>query len=175
MNALEEPAQCAGIVIIFSSPNEKRFKQFLNTPSCKFILNPWGLNEVHSLWQRSYQHIPWDKVEHIYNRMGGVVRYVLEQSNVADEKMDDGIAKARNAFIDMTSTIGSQIAGNEVIYRILHYISPDHTSKNAKYVFASDYARQVCLDGLDLQQRDILINFIIRYTAACSRYKIKSE
>ena len=82
-----EPVLCAGTTIVFSSPNRKRYKQLLKGISRQFFMNCWTLEEVKVVWSHSYQHIPWKDVKKIYNNMGGVIRYVLQQHNVADRAM----------------------------------------------------------------------------------------
>eukprot|EP00595_Chromulina_sp_UTEXLB2642_P003303 CAMPEP_0196764974 /NCGR_PEP_ID=MMETSP1095-20130614/7311_1 /TAXON_ID=96789 ORGANISM="Chromulina nebulosa, Strain UTEXLB2642" /NCGR_SAMPLE_ID=MMETSP1095 /ASSEMBLY_ACC=CAM_ASM_000446 /LENGTH=349 /DNA_ID=CAMNT_0042122019 /DNA_START=416 /DNA_END=1465 /DNA_ORIENTATION=- len=158
-----EPAKCKGTIIIFSSPNDARYKQFMNGISRKFILNGWTLDELKAVWSHSYHHIQWKEVQRVYNKMGGVIRYVLEQNNVADEIMDDGISKARNMFTEMSLSISTQIASSKqgaLIYRVVHYYSPDHSRVNSSIVFASEYALKVCLEGLKRQEEDRVLAFL---------------
>ena len=91
-----EPARCLGTIIIFSSSNSKRYEELLNGVSRQYILNPWTLAELKAVWLHSYPDIPWDDVERIYNKISEIIRYVLEQNDVADKRMETGIRKAKN-------------------------------------------------------------------------------
>ena len=145
-----EPAVCAGTTIVFSSPNPKRYKQHLNARNRRFVLNCWTLEELKAVWVHAYQHIPWKNVKRIYNKMGGVIRYVLEQNTDADEIMEEGIRKSRDMFIDTSKTINQHISFGDdgpMIYRLVHIHSPDHSFRNSKFVFASEHARKACLEG----------------------------
>ena len=84
-----EPELCRGTTIVFSSPNLKRYKQFVNRMASRFILNCWTLEELKAVWLHSYQHIPWKDVKRIYNKMGGVIRYVLEQKSLMKDWKKD--------------------------------------------------------------------------------------
>ena len=118
-----EPVLCAGTIIVFSSPNRKRYHQLLKGISRQFLMNCWTLEEVKAVWLHSYRHIPWKDVKKIYNKMGGVIRYVLQQNNVADSAMSHGESQARNSFFKICQTIHDQnFPDNDGawIYRLLH-------------------------------------------------------
>jgi len=158
-----EPAECKGTVIIFSSPNVSRYKQFLNGLCSMYILNPWSLNEIKAVWSRSYQHLQWQEVERVFIKMGGIIRYVLEQNEVADKRLNQGICKARNMFTDMAIAISSQVAGGingHLIYRVVHYYSPDNRDDNCILSFASPYCRKLCLQGLSQEGQDRVLAFL---------------
>ena len=165
----KEPKFCAGTTIVFSSPNSKRYKQLLNGVSRQYILNCWTLEEIKAVWSHSYQQIPWKDVKRIYDKMGGVIRYVLEQNDVADSAMDAGVSKARSSLIKMCQTMHDQnFSGKDgvLIYRLLHIYSPDHTSDNSTIVFASDFAREICMQGFEVEQRNKGIAFLKYNTAS---------
>ena len=154
------PVLCAGTTIVFSSPNRKRYKQLLKGISRQYILNCWTLEEVKAVWSHSYQHIPWEDVERIYNKMGGVIRYVLEQNNVADSAMARGESQARYSLLKLCEAIYFQTSDDAVMYRFVHLFSPDHTSECAKIVFASNYARSLCVQSLSFDQKLRLSRFL---------------
>ena len=92
--------------------------------------------------------------------MGGVIRYVLEQNNAADSAKEAGKGKAKVSLIEICRTMHSQnLSANDgvLIYRFLHMYSSDHTSVNATVVIASEYARRICLEGLDIGPRNKVI------------------
>ena len=155
-----EPVVCAGTTIIFSFPNRKRYNQLLKGISRQYVLNCWTLEEVKAVWSHSYQHIPWEDVERIYNKMGGVIRYVLEQNDVADSAMARGESQARCSLLKLCEAIYFQTSDNAVMYRFVHLFSPDHTIDNATVVFASDYARRICLEGLNSEVRERVSKYI---------------
>ena len=164
----KEPARCSGTTIIFSSPNPKRYKQLMNGVSRQYILNPWTLAELNAVWLHSYPDIPWEDVERLYNKMGGIIRYVLEQNDVADKRMETGIRKAKNMFITMSQSIDEQFSSGKhgvLIYRVAHIFLPDHSIDNSKYVFASNYAQKECLKGLKIEERDRVLAFLKYNTA----------
>ena len=100
--------------------------------------------------------------------MGEVIRYVLEQNNAADSAMEAGIGKAAGSLIEICQTMHSQnLSANDgvLIYRFLHMYSSDHTSVNATVVIASEYARRICLEGLDIEQRNKVIA-LLKYNTA---------
>ena len=154
------PVLCAGTTIVFSSPNRKRYKQLLKGISRQYILNCWTLEEVKAVWSHSYQHIPWEDVNRIYDKIGGVIRYVLEQHEVADNEMAYGESRARNSLWTICRLIYDQNSDDALMYRFVHLFSPDHSSVNATIVFASDYARRICLEGLDSEVRERLSTFV---------------
>ena len=159
-----EPVRCSGTIIIFSSPNPKRYKQHLKGRSRQFVLNSWTLEEVKAVWVHAYQHIQWDTVERVYDKMGGVIRYVLEQNDVADITMKLGLGKAKNWFIEITKNIDGHFTSYEdgtVMYHVRHMYSPDHAIDNSKFVFASDYARKECLKVLKLEERERVLAFLM--------------
>ena len=123
-----EPARCSGTTIVFSSPNPKRYKQFVNRMATRFILNCWTLEELKVVWSHSYQHIAWKDVKRIYNKMGGVFRYVLQQHNdVADERMEEGISRCREKLIDWSKSLDYHISygiDGPLMYRAIHIYSP---------------------------------------------------
>ena len=163
-----EPVLCAGTTIVFSSPNNRRYKQLLNGISRQYILNCWTLKELKAVWSHSYEHILWEDVKRIYNKMGGVIRYVLEQNNVADDAMDAGVSKARSSLIEICQTMNDQKFPSKdgvLIYRLLHIYSSDHTIVNSTIVFASEYAREICLQGFETEQRNKVIAFLKYNTA----------
>ena len=155
-----EPVLCAGTIIVFSSPNRKRYHQLLKGISRQYILNCWTLEEGKAVWSHSYQHIPWEDVERIYNKMGGVIRYILEQNNVADSAMARGESQARCSLLKLCEAIYFQTSDDAVMYRFVHLFSPDHTIDNATVVFASDYARRICLEGLNSEVRERVSKYI---------------
>ena len=164
----DEPMLCAGTTIVFSSPNRKRYKQLVKAISRQYIFNCWTLKELKAVWLRSYRDIPWEDVEGVYNKMGGVIRYVLEQNDAADEAMAAGVSKARRSLIGICQTMHDQtFSGNDdvLIYRVVHLYSPDHSKGNSTIVFASDYAREICLQGLNIEQRNNMIAFLKYNTA----------
>ena len=163
-----EPVLCRGTTIIFSSPNPKRYKQLANEISCRFILNCWTLEELKAVWLHSYQDLPWKDVKRIYDKMGGVIRYVLEQNKVANKRMEEGIRKSRNMFIDTSKTINQHISFGDdgpMIYRLVHIFSLDHSFDNSKFEFASKYARKECLKGLKAEEIDRVMAFLKYNTA----------
>ena len=73
--------------------------------------------------------------------------------------MSFGESRARNSFFKACQTIHDQnFPGKDgaQIYRLLHIYSPDHSSENATVVFASDYDREIYLEGLEIEQRNLL-------------------
>ena len=155
-----EPILCSGTTIIFSSPNPKRYKQFVNRHSRRFILNCWTLEELKAVWLKSYTHIPWKDVKKVFDKVGGVIRYVLELHKDADDSMEEGILQARNMFMVMSKNINQQISfgdGLAMVYRVVHILSTDHSFKNSKFVFASNYARNEYLKGLKLEEIDLVM------------------
>ena len=63
-----DPILCAGTIIVFSSPNRKRYNQLLKGISRQYVLDCWTLEELKAVWSHSYQHIPWEDVKRIYNK-----------------------------------------------------------------------------------------------------------
>ena len=157
-----EPVLCSGTIIVSSAPNRKKYKQLSNEISRRFVMNCWSLEELKAVWSHSYQHIPWKDVEKVYSKTGGIIRYVLEQSKVADDRMEEE-RRARNVFIDMSKTINQHISFGidaAVIHRVVHIYSPDHSFHNSRYVFASNHARQECLKGLESDIIDRVMRFL---------------
>ena len=166
-----EPVVCAGTTIVFSSPNRKKYKQLSKGICRQFVLNCWTLEEIKAVWLHSYQHIPWKDVERTYKKMGGTVRYVLEQHSVADERMEMGIRNARYMFKENSLTIAQQVStcdDDTLLYRVAHIFSPDHSTYNSKFVFASDYARKECLKGLPIEERERILASLENNTAIYS-------
>ena len=164
----KEPLPCAGTTIVFSSPNPRRYRQLVNEKSHRFVMNCWSLEELKAVWLHSYQHISWEDVKRIYSKMGGVIRYVLGQNEVADDRMEEGIRKCREKFIDRSKTIYQHISFGEdssVMYRVLHIFSRDHSYDNSRFVFASSHVREECLKGLKSEEIDRVMAFLNYETA----------
>ena len=154
------PVLCAGTTIVFSSPNRKRYKQLLKGISRQYILNCWTLEELKTVWSHSYQDLQWEAVKGIYNKMGGVIRYVLEQNDIAERAMASGYYKATHSLLEMCEAIYFQNSDDALMYRYVHLFSPDHSSVNATVVFASDNARSLCEHSLSFGQKMRLSRFL---------------
>ena len=88
------PVACAGTTILFLYPKPKRYQQFVNKLSRRFILNNcWTLEELKVVWSHSCQHIPWKDV----NR---------NKSSIYLELLDIGRAESSLVTFPSTDTLG---------------------------------------------------------------------
>ena len=60
----------------------------------------------------------------------------------------------------LCEAIYDQTSDDAVMYRFVHLSSPDDTSVTATVVFASDYARRICLEGLNSEERERVSTYI---------------
>ena len=74
--------------------------------------------------------------------------------------MSFGESRARNSLWEICRLIYEQNSDDALMYRFVHLFSPDHTDYNATVVFASDYARRICLEGLNSEERERVSTYI---------------
>ena len=159
----QEPFTCRGTVIVFSNPDEVRYRHLMKNMYCKLWFNVWTIQEIRDLWEHSYQHVTWKNVWEVFLMMGGMVRYVLEQNNAADVKFGEGINRTK-----LQITCYAEILNTDsytYVYRILHRYSPDHSDEKKEIVFASSFARRMCLEGLTNRDHIRLFTFLKNNTA----------
>lgn len=74
--------QISAYTIVFSSPDNSRFKEFMkHRDSIKYILEPWSEEEVYKAWIPSFNKVPKEKVASQYAIYGGVPRYLFNHSD----------------------------------------------------------------------------------------------
>jgi hypothetical protein len=86
--------------VAFMRPELDRYKQFLKggnaIQSAKLIMPPWSCIEILQLRDNLYEHLTECKVKQLYNRWGGVPRYVLYYGNDNDQQQElDSAIQAR--------------------------------------------------------------------------------
>jgi hypothetical protein len=107
----EEPdvwgRQYSAYTIVFSSPNPRRYKNFLKNPkSGECLMQPWSLYSIleakHQL--ACYRDLTVEAVTAMYEVYGGVPRYVLERNR-------QGVMGMNRALADKGATVAEQLYG----------------------------------------------------------------
>ena len=162
MRESDEPMLCSGIRIVLSSPNPARFKEFSKGVCRKFCMNPWLYDEIHSVWLKSYKRkLTIEDVNRAYTLCGGIIRYVLEKNDEAEEVMDNAFDALKDGVMSLRQFINSKSADDEkVLYKILHYISPDYSSKEAKLAIGSAAIAERLFKDLKESEKDAAITFM---------------
>ena len=162
MRETAEPMLCPGIRIVLSSPNPARFKEFSKGVCRKFCMNPWLYDEIHSVWLKSYKRkLTIEDVNRAYTLCGGIIRYVLEKNDEAEEVMDNAFDALKDGVMSLSQFINSKKADDEkVSYKILHYISPDYSSKKAKLAIGSAAIAERLFKDLKESEKDAAITFM---------------
>eukprot|EP01038_Epipyxis_sp_PR26KG_P017743 gene17743-24731_t len=157
MDELKGPAKWGGITIILASPNEARFKEFLKHGNPEnFFMNPWSYEDIIKVWEKEYQNnkVSLEDVDKIFYMYGGVIRFVLEQNKKASSSMNKVFDKIKS-FKDLAKCISKKSVEDSLItYKIVHYISDDHSSPTAKLYLASAYVANKLLENIEVENLD---------------------
>ena len=101
-----KPVRLSAYTIIFSSPDNSRFKDFLkHRNSIKYLLEPWTEEEVYEAWHlvSSFSQVPKEVVASQYAMYGGVPRFVFQRAAEGEGPMRPALSvtgeeAARNMF-----------------------------------------------------------------------------
>jgi len=91
----------------------------------------------------------------------GIIRYVLEKNDEAEEVMNAAFGALTDGVVSLSRFINSKSADDEkVTYKILHYISPDYSSKEAKLALGSAEIAERLFKNLKESEKDAAITFM---------------
>ena len=154
------PAKVGAVTILVSSPARRHYSTFpklLPIPSLHY-LPLWSLEEL-KLVGSSYRKKP-EIVEERFSKIGGVARYVLEESEELDGTINQAIGVlSLNKLLSIAS--GKVSEEEEISYRIVHFeVKPPHYTKHI-LVMASDYVLEEALQKFLRSNENDVKKFIL--------------
>ena len=143
-----KPVRLSAYTIIFSSPDNSRFKDFLkHRGRIQYILEPWTAEEIYEAWRLvpSFYSVPKELVDAQYAIYGGVPRSVFEHADMSDAPMMEALEikgeEAATRMMSRSTGAGSDIQMSHKLLHMRRKTTASATSlhDDAFFVPASDF------------------------------------
>ncbi|KAJ3254311.1 hypothetical protein HK103_007282 [Boothiomyces macroporosus] len=150
------PVDVAAKTILLSSPRRDVWYKFSNDHCTRRYMPVWSEEEIELCRAVLFSNLPQTEVKSLYDRWGGIPRYVLENARnmIQQRDLDDAIT----AFdLDwLVKAIGNAEASEAATHRLIHlHVASDFCTRH--YLFASEYvADQVYLQLYKMKREELL-------------------
>ena len=117
-----KPVRWSSYTIIFSSPDKRRYKEFMkDMDSVQYILEPWTEEEIYEAWHLvpSFNQVSKEVVASQYAMYGGIPRFVFQRAAEGEGPMRHALSvkgeAARNMF---TIRVGDGDSEMQVLFHM---------------------------------------------------------
>lgn len=161
------PGVANATTLLVCSPSRKHYSDFLKIDGTICLYMPlWSLNEL--LEVAPVYKLEVEDVTTRYLFVGGVVRYVLEQSLNLVKFINDALGRVQvstlmNLFFD-----SENIVYEKLVHSIIHYEVVDSNYDDFEVRMASSYVTERLLEKLADRQRKELVKFLVDTSPRCS-------
>lgn len=150
----QEPLFNPGITIIFASPNPARYKQFIkDVMTAVLYMKVWTKKELELVWKKNYKSVVTNEdFINVYDKCGGVIRYVLEQNSIALTQLDEAFEKVRDRGRSIVNFFDSIVAKDDESFCMIFHLRQNSSDYlQSKLQFSSPYVI-ACISNIILQE-----------------------
>ncbi|GAX79592.1 hypothetical protein CEUSTIGMA_g7033.t1 [Chlamydomonas eustigma] len=149
--------------VLLSSPSQERCKEFLKLMGCTCLYMPvWSIEEIEKCRTVIYSHLTAGAVADLYEKWGGIPRFVLEKANdvPAQEMLENSIKQC--SWVDVMSCVYSPETAKEVSHKVLHrHVKPDSGCQKYFMAMASPYVeRELLIRGQETKFLELQKYFV---------------
>jgi hypothetical protein len=156
---LDQPGRRNASTVLVSSPSEKYYSEFF-----KFIPIPplhylpiWSLKELKLVGPSYYRNE--NVVKERFNKVGGIVRYVLEEDGDLEVKIKSKIEKLlKSKSIKLPSS--EETWKDDISHRLVHFKVDQSCYTKCTLIMASEYVRKMFFEALHERDDEEIRRFI---------------
>ncbi|GAX79590.1 hypothetical protein CEUSTIGMA_g7031.t1 [Chlamydomonas eustigma] len=129
--------------VLLSSPSQERCKEFLKLMGCTTLFMPvWSKEEIEKCRVQLFSHLNAEAVSDLYEKWGGVPRFVLEKANdIPSQHQLEGSIRGCSWMDLMTCTCSTSDA-KDASHMALHlHVKPDSGCQKYFMAIASSYVK----------------------------------
>ncbi len=127
--------------VMITSPNNKLENEYNKAAATPLIMPPWTLDELKDCCSLVYPNVELALVSELYDKWGGVPRYVLEFANNKIKQRDLKSALVQINVNALRDCVGQTAAPDTISHRLIH-IMPSADYLTPTLVFASTYVAE---------------------------------
>jgi len=154
-----KPVDVLAKTVLLTSPRRDQWFKFSDEDCALRYMPVWSIEEIHQCRALMYAHLTEQEVQTLFDRWGGIPRYVLRNARREDQQDKLNQAFDKDTVKSVTSCIGKIGAGDNITHRLVHI----HVENFVKmyYVFASAYVADKVIDHFIGDNYEELLLFIL--------------
>jgi len=122
-----QPLQVKAKTLLVSSPYVERYKEFRKTQAMIRFMPIWSKEDIDICRKEFHdspgiRYVPQVRADKLYNKWGGIPRYVLDKANIKADQDELEAAISKCTTYDIMTYTGAEGAPEHISHKLLHMI-----------------------------------------------------